>query len=191
MMDRTVGGIHENVITPEQEIPEKPLGVPWEACMTFTKSWKYVPNEVYKPTSMVIKMLLDVVSRGGNFLLNVGPKPDGTFPEEAVIRLKEIGAWMKVNGEGIYATRAIAPYGEGNVRYTSTKDKSTVYAFVLPDEQGNFPQTVTLSLKPKAGAPITLLGGDAPLAYKDTAAGCVVTLPQGMKTLAIGMKFNS
>ena len=187
MMDRTVGGMHENVITPEQEIPEKPLGVPWEACMTFTKSWKYSPNEVYKPTALVVKMLLDVVSRGGNFLLNVGPKPDGTFPEEAVKRLKEFGAWMKVNGEGIYATRAIAPYGEGNVRYTSKKDR--VYAFVLPDEQGNFPKTVTLSLRPKTGTPVTLLGNSAPLACADTAAGCVVTLPQDVKTLALGMTY--
>jgi len=187
MMDRTVGGVYENVITPECCVPEKPMGVPWQVNAQLTNNWKYIPGEAYKPAAVVVKMFLEILSKGGNLILNIGPKPDGTIPEGGARRLREIGAWVKANGEGIYATRVIAPYGEGPVRYTSKKD--TVYAFVLPDEEGNFPKTVTLSLKPQVGAPVTLLEGGAPLAYATTPAGVVVTLPQGMKTLAVGLKF--
>jgi len=187
--DRTVAGVNENIITPEQEVPDSPLGVPWEANMTLSKCWKYIPAEEYKPAALVVKNMLETISKGGNFLLNVAPKPDGTFPEDAVRRLKEIGAWITANGEGIYGTREIAPYGEGNVRYTSKGN--TVYAFVLPDEHGNLPKAVTLSLRPKAGTPITPIGSATPVAYTEMPGGCVVTLPEGVKSLALGMKYTT
>ena len=94
--------------TPEQEIPATGTpGVDWETCMTMNGNWGFnKADKNFKSTRQMIQMLADIASKGGNFLLNIGPRPDGTFPPESVERLKEIGAWMKVNGEAIHGTQA-------------------------------------------------------------------------------------
>ncbi len=94
--------------TPEQRIPATGLpGVDWETCMTMNRHWGYNKHDHdFKSTKDLIRKLADIASKGGNFLLNVGPRADGTFPAESVERLREIGRWMKVNGESIYATQA-------------------------------------------------------------------------------------
>ncbi len=107
--DRTVGGRYENYKTPEQEIPAKPLDEPWETCMTMATQWSYKADDVYKPARELIRMLVEIVAKGGNFLLNIGPSPEGELPAESLKRLAEIGAWMKVNGQAIYGTRPIPP----------------------------------------------------------------------------------
>jgi alpha-L-fucosidase len=93
--------------TPEQEIP--PTGMPgdWETCMTMNDHWGYNKNDHhYKSTADLIHKLADIASKGGNFLLNVGPTADGEIPPEAMERLHEIGEWMAVNGESIHGTQA-------------------------------------------------------------------------------------
>lgn len=94
--------------TPEQEVPATGLpGVDWETCMTMNDHWgfnKFDSN--YKSSRELIRLLVDIVSKGGNFLLNVGPTPEGEFPSDAVARLRDLGAWMKRNGEAIYGTSA-------------------------------------------------------------------------------------
>ncbi len=94
--------------TPEQEIPATGLpGIYWETCMTMNNHWGWNKHDDYwKSTTDLIRKLTDIASKGGNFLLNIGPKPDGTFPEESKIRLKEIGEWMDVNSDAIYGTMA-------------------------------------------------------------------------------------
>jgi alpha-L-fucosidase len=94
--------------TPEQEIPETGLpGVDWESCMTMNNNWGFnKADKNFKSTEDLIQKLVDIASKGGNFLLNIGPKADGTFPQESIDRLKAIGNWMKVNGESIYGTAA-------------------------------------------------------------------------------------
>jgi alpha-L-fucosidase len=174
--DRTVGGFFENILTPEQEIPDAPLGHPWESCLTMGTSWAYKPNDTYKSTQSLIHMLLEIVAKDGNFLLNVGPTPDGQIPPEQLQRLREIGDWMAVNAEAIHGTRAVAPYAEGNVRFTSKGE--TVYAAVLADEAGDFPASITLTaLQPTAGRTVSLLGVEQPLAWRVTPAGAEITLP--------------
>lgn len=99
--------------TPEQKIPnQKELeGQNWETCMTMNHTWGFRKSDHdWKSSETLIRNLVDIASKGGNYLLNVGPKPDGTFPEASVQRLKEIGKWMKVNSEAIYATQA-SPFG--------------------------------------------------------------------------------
>jgi alpha-L-fucosidase len=93
--------------TPEQEIPATGLGYDWETCMTMNNHWGWNKNDKnWKSTQDLIRKLIDITSKGGNFLLNVGPKADGTFPEESIERLAAIGEWMKVNGQSIYGTNA-------------------------------------------------------------------------------------
>ncbi|MHC1767114.1 MAG: alpha-L-fucosidase [Verrucomicrobiia bacterium] len=118
VVDRTVGGRYENYPTPEQEVPDTPLPYVWETCMTMGNQWSFKPDDQYKSTHRLIHLLVDVVGKGGNFLLNVGPQPDGRLPGAAVQRMREIGDWLDVNGEAIYGTRPIAPYKDGNVIFT-------------------------------------------------------------------------
>ena len=94
--------------TPEQYIPPTGLGdVDWETCMTMNDHWGYNSHDKnWKSPETLIRNIVDIASKGGNYLLNIGPRSDGTFPPEAVERLKAIGRWMHVNGDSIYGTKA-------------------------------------------------------------------------------------
>jgi len=134
IVDRSVGGKYENYRTPEQQVPDSLLTYPWETCMSMGDSWSYVENDNYKSTRKLIHTLVDVVAKGGNYLLNVGPDADGNLPDEALSRMHEIGQWLKKNGKAIYGTRPLFPYAKGNVRYTQSKDGKHRYAITLNDE---------------------------------------------------------
>ncbi|MEO7461870.1 MAG: alpha-L-fucosidase [Ferruginibacter sp.] len=89
----------------EQEITAKTILTPWEACITMSKGWGYNRfDTAWKSAELLVRQLVEIVSKGGNLLLNVGPKGTGEFPPEAVDRLKAIGGWMKINKEAIYGT---------------------------------------------------------------------------------------
>ena len=134
IVDRSVGGRYENYRTPEQQVPDSLLPYPWETCMSMGYSWSYVATDEYKSSRQLVHILIDIVAKGGNFLLNVGPDADGQLPEAALQRMKEMGLWLQKYGYAIYNTRPLYPYAEGNVRYTQSKDGKQKYAITLQDD---------------------------------------------------------
>ncbi len=121
--------------TPEQTIPATGIpGVDWETCMTMNGNWGYNSHDTdWKSTEDLIQKLCDIASKGGNYLLNIGPKADGTFPQESIDRLREIGDWMDVNGEAIYGTAA-SPFGLfdwGRCTVKAGEESSTLYLHVF------------------------------------------------------------
>ncbi|MDX2442978.1 MAG: alpha-L-fucosidase [Bacteroidales bacterium] len=182
IVDRTVKGKYENYTTPEQHIPEKALDYPWETCMTMGGSWSYVPNDTYKSTRTIVHNLVDIVAKGGNYLLNVGPSPEGTLPPDAISRMKDIGKWMKINGEAIYKTRAIAPYKEGNICFTANPDKSINMIYLAGEDELSLPEKVSIaSFELEKGAKIYLLGYAKPLKWKNSEEGFSISIPSGIQ----------
>lgn len=179
VVDRAVPGEQQNYLTPEQHIPETGLPYPWETCMTMGNSWSYVPNDQYKPANEIIEKLVDIVSKGGNYLLNIGPGPDGELDTVAYQRLKEIGAWMKVNSEAIYGTRMYTVFGEGdNIRFTQSKDGHTQFIFLF-----DFPKDKLLLTKIPFSkkAKLQLLGSTKKPKWKTTVEGVEIELSDALK----------
>jgi len=117
--------------TPELYVPGVPLEGAWEANFTMGTAWQYQPqNENYKTGGQVIDILVETRAKGGNLLLNVGPKPDGELPIEQEERLREVALWMQVNQECIYGVRPWVITNEQNVWFTKAKNEDTVYAIV-------------------------------------------------------------
>jgi alpha-L-fucosidase len=161
--------------TPEQKIPDRKEldGKDWETCMTMNGTWGYRTKDTnWKSTAVLIKNLVDIASKGGNYLLNVGPKPDGTFPQESIQRLDEIGKWMKINGEAIYATQA-NPLEEVNWGRITAKENGTetiLYLTVLDWPAGGKIEITGLNNQIKSAV---LLAGGRSLKFTDN----VIILP--------------
>ncbi len=117
--------------TPEQYTPGIPLEGAWEGNLTMGLQWQFRPtNETYKSGTELINTLIETRAKGGNLLLNIGPKPDGEIPIEQEGRLREIALWNMVNGESIHAVRPWVITNEDKIWFTKAKDANTVYAFV-------------------------------------------------------------
>lgn len=121
--------------TPEQEIPATGLGYDWETCMTMNDHWGYNKHDDnWKSTEDLIRKLVDIASKGGNFLLNVGPTSEGLFPQASVDRLAEIGQWMKTNNKSIYGTTASLFEKLDWGRSTTKKDTLYFHIFEWPED---------------------------------------------------------
>ncbi|WP_242117014.1 alpha-L-fucosidase [Aestuariivivens sediminicola] len=167
--------------TPEQEILEQASSLDWESCMTMNDTWGFKSyDHNWKSTSTLVHNLIDIVSKGGNYLLNVGPTAEGLIPEPSVTRLTEMGSWLAVNGEAIYNSQRFQnnfKQGE-SIRFTKTKGTNTLYAITLEK-----PESV-LTIKhmvPEPNSSIQLLGhpGDLEWDYNETS-GLSIHLPEDL-----------
>jgi alpha-L-fucosidase len=184
MVDRTVAGPYENYTTPEQQVPSTPLDHPWESCITMGNSWSYVPGDHYKSSLQIVQLLVKIVSRGGNLLMNIGPGPDGDWDPEAYKRLADIGKWIKINGEGIYSSRAIAPYSSGDIFFTQSADGNNEYAFLLSkDNDVTLPGVITIQTgNARKIKKITLLGVNQKLKWNQHENAVSITIPQSLQS---------
>jgi alpha-L-fucosidase len=123
---------HGDYDTPEQGVPVvKPSSPEWELCYTMNDSWGYQPyDNHYKSSNMIIRTLVDCISMGGNLLLDIGPKPDGTIAPEQVQILKDLGRWTKKNSEAIYGTQTGISPKHFNGKTALSKDKKTLFLYL-------------------------------------------------------------
>lgn len=173
--DRTVGGPYENYVTPEQRIPEKPLMIPWESNLTLGTSFSYTYEDHYKSTRKVVSLLVDIVAKGGNLAINVGPQPDGRLPKPAMEVLKGMGNWLRIYGDAIYGTRVCAPYKKDGIAFT--QKNRIIYAIQLFEEEN---VRVDTKVKiPYSGEvkKVTMLDTGEETAFNVQGDGLLVTAP--------------
>ncbi len=161
IVDRSVGGEFENYWTPEQHIPpvNEQLPYPWETCMTMANSWSYVPNDAYKSPREILKNLCTIVSRGGNYLLNIAPDPQGEWDQKAYENLTEIGRWMNTNGSAIYGSRRNPFITESKHYYYTSKD-GVNYCIYFKEEGKDFPELFPIEFPRKPESEVKVLGAD-------------------------------
>ena len=161
--------------TPEQEILKGTSDSDWESCMTMNDTWGFKKNDSnWKSPMRLIHNLIDVAAKGGNYLLNIGPTSEGLIPQPSVDRLKEMGKWLAINGEAIYATKSMEQYKEGdNLEFTSSKDGKFIYAMVTKKTDEVSISTVS----PDKGSKIYMLGVERLLTWRKTGNAIVVKLP--------------
>lgn len=172
--------------TPEQTIPAQGLpGVDWETCMTMNGHWGYNrADQGWKSAAEMIRMLCDIASKGGNFLMNVGPTADGEFPQACVERLEAIGAWLSTNGEAIHGTRAsvfselafgrctIKPMERGTRLYFHVFEWPADGRLVIPG-LGNDPVKAFLLARPDAALDVKRVDSDVVVAVPTAAPDAV------------------
>jgi len=136
------------IATPEQKLLAVPLDKPWESCVTMGTAWQYKPTqESYKSITQLVEMLIETRAKGGNLLLNVGPKPDGELPIEQEERLRGLALWHFIFGESVDGVRPWVVANEGDLWFTKKKDEDTVYVFVTKQPNWSMDETKTFTLR--------------------------------------------
>lgn len=173
--------------TPECYVPSDPrtalaeFDMPWQVIYPGGEVFSFRWNDSYKSTEWILHNLIDIVSKGGNFQVGYGPRPDGTWDREIVDRLEETGQWLSVNGEAIYGTRPYHVFREGeHIRFTQSKDGRTVYAHVLhwPDARFDGGALHLTSVRARSGSPVRMLGLDHNFEYTQNEKELVITIPE-------------
>ena len=187
VVDRWVQGPYEDYLTPEQKTPEKALTVPWESCITLGYNWGWTPHEKYKSTREVIHLLVNIVAKGGNLLLGIGPDGKGDFPAEVYERLEGIGKWLAVNGDAIYGTRPVEPFSDGRLCYT--QKAGTLNAIYLVNESDTaLPDELLVKTEMAGKLKVTIPSLNKNLKFKKTDGGIIVSIPAKLKPLLLAQE---
>jgi len=191
IVDRTIEGEFENYQTPERGIPDIQLNTPWESCITLGYDWGYVPTDIYKSPAKVIHILVEIVAKGGNLLLGIGPKPDGTLPEGVITRLEKIGEWTSKNSEAIYNTRTTDFYNDRNTWFTRSKDGKKIYAIHCLEENKPIPEKITWKGNmPKKNSKIIFLETGKPVKWSFTKDGVEIVVPKEVSENQAAIAFS-
>ena len=159
--------------TPEQEIPANGIATDWESCMTMNGSWGFHANDHnWKSTDTLIFNVVDCASKGGNYLLNVGPDSKGVIPAESIVRLQDVGTWMDLNGEAIYGTSA-SPFPRPMPWGRATRKGNTLYCVVFDHSATH----IELSGLKTPVVSASLLGIRERVEIKETPTGPTLALP--------------
>ena len=189
IVDRTIHGPYENYQTPERTVPEEQLAFPWESCIPLSDDWGFVNHPRWKSPQRVINTLVEIVAKGGNMVLGVGPTPEGLIQPEAVSRLKEIGQWLKKYGRAIYGTTITPRYHDGNVWFTAAKDGKSLFAIYQLNEDEAVPAQLTWTGNLPAKG-VRLLSTGKKLKTKVTGDRVTVTLPKQMPRESFALEIN-
>lgn len=184
--DRTAGGEYENYVTPEQTVPERAMNIPWESNLSLGQNYTYRFDDTYKDLETVIRLLIDVVCKGGNLALNISPQPDGRFPKQAVEIMKGLGGWLGKYGEAIYGTRVCPPYKKGNAAFT--RNEKNVFCLVMADSE--IPQNEILIPYPGKVSGIELMNTGKTVEFEQTAEGIRVYGNKVRDETALVFKLN-
>jgi alpha-L-fucosidase len=165
--DQSVG----DYLTPEQRIGQLNMNEPWESCITIGEQWAWKPNDKMKSLKECIQTLVKTAAGNGNLLFNVGPMMDGRIENRQILRLKEIGNWMKIYGSSIYNTKG-GPYAP-NENFASTRKGNKIFIHVFK-HNGN---TITLPAMPNVTISKAYLFNNTSVQVKQNATDIQLTLP--------------
>jgi alpha-L-fucosidase len=189
---------HAGVLDVERGQLDATRALPWQTDTSVgNKSWGYIKDDTYKTPDFVIHQLIDIVSKNGNLLLNIGPRSDGTIPEEVQQVLLEMGSWLNVNGESIYGTRPWRAYGEGptkvaagsfhdtdtahytpeDFRFTAKGDALYVLGLAWPANGEAVIRSLATTVGSQSVQSVSLLGNDAKPKFQQRPDGLHVALP--------------
>jgi len=158
----------------------KVIGPKWQSCTTFGTSFGYLEGDRYKTVEGVMHEMIEVVSRNGNFLINIGPKPDGTIPEPQVERLRAMGNWLKINGAAIYGTRYWKMCEQTDEHLAFTTRGTNLYAIKMTKPSTPFTIAGTAGWTPGQVKSVRLLGSDATVTWALTPQGLRITPPTNL-----------
>ncbi|TAJ15472.1 alpha-L-fucosidase [Marinilabiliaceae bacterium JC017] len=182
VVDRAVHGKNQNYLTPENRVPEKTLPYPWESCIISGGGWSYTPDAKYMSGREGIHLLIDIVAKGGNLLLNIAPGPDGKWQEGAYRLLEAYGKWLDINGEAIYNNKPIEPFKEDNICMTQNDNGNVFFIYMAKEGEEKIPAEIHInSLQPAPLARITLLGSKRRLKWQKEGNGFVVSIPDELR----------
>ena len=168
----------------------KVIGPKWQSCTTFGTSYGYLEDDSYKSIKDVIHEMIEVISRNGNFLVNIGPKADGRIPEPQVERLRAMGDWLAINGEAIYGSRYWKVSGQKNEHLAFTTKGKTLYAIKLAEPEAPFTIEATAGWGADTVQSVKLLGSGADVGWKMTPAGLQITPPTNLGTSRYAWSFE-
>jgi alpha-L-fucosidase len=182
VVDRAVHGKNQNYLTPENRVPKKELPYPWESCVISGGGWSHTKGAKYMSGRTGVQMLVDIVSKGGNLLLNIAPTPEGEWQQGAYDLLKEYENWMKINSEAIYNSRVLFPYKEENICRVQQQDGRAYFFYLAKEGEKKIPSKIEItSNQPQKEAVVTLLGYRKPLKWKKTKNGFIVSIPKKLQ----------